>query len=323
MQGFLIVSKLVCDEPLASQPGHWVKELSWGPPWWWRTRPGGVSPHLLPTPPWPRTKPPSTHAHLEPNPQEASLSPTNQQSASRNLHRALPFSFCKDMVTCRSLCRDILFSPTAQSRGINHASLTVYQTHRFMFLELGACIWCILWRLVKMSHKKITLLSNSLLQGCVLMKTRPSTSTADLWRPVPFLGFLICSLVRAQAIVCIQSCNVYCREALFCWSSHRASVSVGHLYTGHIPPPVPKAITVKLGLDELLGFTTEVKLNVANNGNNASISCYRGADLHWKDQVRGEAVAACGNLNFSAVALLQGPLYVCLSSFCKSFPLLI
>ena len=75
-------------------------------------------------------------------------------------------------------------------------------------------------------------------------------------------------------------------------------------------PAVPNAISVSLGLDEVLGFATELKLSVTNSGRQAVVACNRGAALHWKDQLSGGVIAACGNLNFSAVALQSGNLCV-------------
>lgn len=79
---------------------------------------------------------------------------------------------------------------------------------------------------------------------------------------------------------------------------------------------MPKAISLKLGVDSLLGFSTEVSLNIANMGNVANITCVRGTSTHWTDQVKGGVVAATGNLNFAAVALQDGSLYVSFQYLC-------
>ena len=80
-------------------------------------------------------------------------------------------------------------------------------------------------------------------------------------------------------------------------------------HTQHLPP-VPRALVIPLGQEELMGFSTDVRLSITNSNNQASITCHRGATVHWTDQLKGSVVTMCGNLNFSAVALLGGRLHV-------------
>ena len=78
------------------------------------------------------------------------------------------------------------------------------------------------------------------------------------------------------------------------------------------PQPQPqKLIMISLGTKEnLAGPPSQLRLDVENTGQGASIVCSEGGTAVWRDQVKGPVLRATGNLNFSAVALADGSLIV-------------